>query len=327
MATVIRLDFDDYEDADYIAIAAYTAMCHEGSLSLALTTTCERSEGFTPTSQRTISISTCSSPDNTSDSLLSGSGEDSIASWSSYGRENEERYYPDDNPRIVDGLSPTPSYSLGMSCGTGIDLLQRAFSRGGSNFLTEHFWNEMNNLLVQWIEKVCSSSYERNAVILYTLNCWEILTKTCTTCRRQPSSLRRLIKFTLVDTIKFLDLLMLRGYDEVSTLLTNFVVAVLHHHLKKNGKMSEMNPKWVQSREMLRLVCKYSTNIEALFEIVHAVLEIQSRLLDEMTCDRFDRQVNLLSYQLTQINDLVMEANQRIIACQQIKPKSYQDRF
>ncbi|KAJ1358987.1 hypothetical protein KIN20_017575 [Parelaphostrongylus tenuis] len=84
--------------------------------------------------------------------------------------------------------------------------------------------------------------------------------------------------------------------------------------------MNEMNPKWFQSREMLRLVCKCSTNIEALLEIVQAVLEIQSRLLDDMTCDRFDRQVNLLSYQFTQISDLVMEANQRINACQQIRP-------
>ncbi|KAJ1358986.1 hypothetical protein KIN20_017574, partial [Parelaphostrongylus tenuis] len=91
MAAVIRLDVDDHEDADYIAIAAYTTMFHEDTVSLALTTTCERSEGFTPNSQRTISISSSNSPDSTIDSLLrSGSGEDSIASWSSYGRENEE---------------------------------------------------------------------------------------------------------------------------------------------------------------------------------------------------------------------------------------------
>ncbi|KAJ1359032.1 hypothetical protein KIN20_017641, partial [Parelaphostrongylus tenuis] len=234
-----------------------------------------------------------------------------------------QQYSPDDNLRIVDGLSPTPPYSLSMPCDDGGDLLQRAFSKNGSNFLTEDFWNEMNDLLVQWIEKVCSSSYERNAVTSYTLNCWRILTKTCSTYRRLTPNVRRLIKFNLVDTIRFLELLMLHGYDEVSSLLTNFVVVVLHRHLKKNGKMNEMNPKWVQSREMLRLVCKCSTNIEALLEIVQAVLEIQSRLLDDMTCDRFDRQVNLLSYQLTQMSDLVMEANQRIIACQQIRPESY----
>ncbi|KAJ1358978.1 hypothetical protein KIN20_017565 [Parelaphostrongylus tenuis] len=210
-----------------------------------------------------------------------------------------------------------------MPCDTGGDLLQRAFSKNGNSFLTEDFWNEMNDLLVQWIEKACSSSYERNAVTSYTLNCWKILTKTCSTCRRLPPNLRRLIKFNLVDTVRFLELLMLHGYDEVSSLLTNFVVVVLHHHLKKRGKMNEMNLKWVQSREMLRLVCRSMTNIEALLEIVHALLEIQSRLLYDMTCDRFDRQVNLLSYQLTQISDLVMKANQRIIACQQIRPESY----
>uniref|UniRef100_A0A0K0DEH8 NR LBD domain-containing protein n=1 Tax=Angiostrongylus cantonensis TaxID=6313 RepID=A0A0K0DEH8_ANGCA len=187
-------------------------------------------------------------------------------------------YFPENDLDIINERSSRPE-NLSVLCDSSINLLQRAFSRNDRNVMSERFWVEMRDLQLQWIEKICTSSFERTAATSYTLECWAILTKFFSMFRKRPPGVDRFIQFYVLDAIKFLELLALRGCDEVSNLLTKFVVAVIGRYIKKPERMNEMNPIWIQSREMLRIVCQSPTNVEALLQIIVALDEMEAELV------------------------------------------------
>ncbi|VDM56957.1 unnamed protein product [Angiostrongylus costaricensis] len=198
-----------------------------------------------------------------------------------------------------------------------IIVLERAFTPAANNVTSERFWIEMHDLQVQWIQLILTSSLNRRIVTLYTLACWKVLMKVFSMFRKRPKGFDESIQFYIIDSIKFLELLTLRGYREVSNLLTKFVITVIGRYLKKPGRMNEMSQTWTQSREMLRIVCQTPTNFDAVLEIIVAVDEMKLEFLKVMTCDREERNVEFICYATEQINDLVIRATQRLQQCRQ----------
>uniref|UniRef100_A0A0K0CZF6 DUF4704 domain-containing protein n=1 Tax=Angiostrongylus cantonensis TaxID=6313 RepID=A0A0K0CZF6_ANGCA len=124
-----------------------------------------------------------------------------------------------------------------------------------------------------------TSSFNRSAATLYTLECWRVLMKVFSMFRKRPKGFDESIQFYVVDAIKFLEFLTLRGYHEVSNLLTKFVITVIGRYLRKPEKMNETSQTWIQSRVMLRIVCQTPTNFDTVLEIIVAVDEMKSELV------------------------------------------------
>ncbi|VDM55341.1 unnamed protein product [Angiostrongylus costaricensis] len=106
------------------------------------------------------------------------SGESSLMTRHSNGPANEQGqcYFLEGDLDIINERPARPA-NQSVLCDSSINLLQRAFSRNGRNVMSERFWIDMRDLQLQWIEKICTSSFERTAATSYTLECWTILTK------------------------------------------------------------------------------------------------------------------------------------------------------
>ncbi|RCN33135.1 hypothetical protein ANCCAN_21036, partial [Ancylostoma caninum] len=94
---------------------------------------------------------------------------------------------------------------------------------------------------------VQSSSFSRPAVVAHALESWKLLTKTYSYLR------------------------------EVSTLMVEFVSGVLGSYLKKPRYMCELSQAWVQSREVLRLICQTPSTSDILSSLLTTVDELKMR--------------------------------------------------
>ncbi|EYC30228.1 hypothetical protein Y032_0005g2524 [Ancylostoma ceylanicum] len=176
--------------------------------------------------------------------------------------------------------------------------------------------------MFDWIYRfrnVQSSSFSRSAAVAHALESWKLLTKTYSYLRSRPIELQNSVQLYLVNAVKLLDFLIQRGYNEVSTLMVEFLNGVLGTYLKKPRLMCESSQAWVQSREVLRLVCQTPSNSDTLSALLTAIDELKMRYLNTMTSSATERDDDFIAYAVDQISDLGNRVTQRLLQCHRKK--------
>ncbi|KAK6013110.1 hypothetical protein OSTOST_21634, partial [Ostertagia ostertagi] len=78
------------------------------------------------------------------------------------------------------------------------------------------------------------------------------------------------------NAIKLVEYLTVRGY-EVSALLPEFILCVIGVYLKRPRHLNEFDRSWLQSREILRMVCEIPWNIDTLMAVLSSIGEAKLR--------------------------------------------------
>ncbi|KJH52780.1 hypothetical protein DICVIV_00987 [Dictyocaulus viviparus] len=151
---------------------------------------------------------------------------------------------------------------------------RRIIPTNNKDFKSVEFWNEMHELQGQWIQKICTSAFPRCEAINYSEECWDFLTKVYSMFRNRPLELQQSIQLYICDAIKIVEFLTMRGCDEVSNSLSKFVLTVFRRYLKNRKNLNELNQGWVQSREIMRIVCQSPTVVDILLGLIAAINEI-----------------------------------------------------
>uniref|UniRef100_A0A1I7XCA9 Importin N-terminal domain-containing protein n=1 Tax=Heterorhabditis bacteriophora TaxID=37862 RepID=A0A1I7XCA9_HETBA len=112
--------------------------------------------------------------------------------------------------------------------------------------------------------------------------------------------------------VKLYEFLTMRGCEEVSTLLMEFVNIVISRYLTMPHHMNEMSRTWVQSREILRIVCSSPSDPDILLTLLATILDIKLKFVQTWTGDRVDRNMLFVCYALDQMDDFVRRVNQRV---------------
>ncbi|KHJ88909.1 hypothetical protein OESDEN_11286, partial [Oesophagostomum dentatum] len=180
---------------------------------------------------------------------------------------------------------------------------------------------ELNGIkyLTDFFRKVITRSFSRPAVVAYVLECWKTLTKIYSSLRSRPVELQSVIYQYLVNAVKLLEFLIHRGYSEVRTLMNEFINKVLGSYLRKPGHMCELCPAWVQSREVLRIVCETPTCIDVLFGLWATVANLNAAFLKTVTADVASRDISFAAYAMDQMSDFMNRINQRMQQLQRKK--------
>ncbi|VDO28393.1 unnamed protein product [Haemonchus placei] len=85
------------------------------------------------------------------------------------------------------------------------------------------------------------------------------------------------LKLFVSNAIMLSDFLTVRGYKEVPTLLSQFVLHVVGVYMKKPKHLNELSRSWTQSREILRMVCEVPSNVDTLLSILATLKEANLR--------------------------------------------------
>ncbi|KAJ1345549.1 hypothetical protein KIN20_000110 [Parelaphostrongylus tenuis] len=275
---------------EFTLLALHALVYYRGAASLPMTAA-SASQQTTSLSQQSLTASRSSARDSP-DLFLSG--ESLIAARNTSGQENEQS-------------------GLREAC---INFFQRASLRKDRSFLTVRFWNEMHDFQMRWIEKVFTSSFQRTAATSYCRDCWGILLKVYRKFQILRVDLQYSIQFYAADAIKFLEFLTRRGCNEVSKILSKFIITVVSRFLRKRNKMSEANQTWIQSREMLRLVCQSPTIASILLDIIVDVDKMKAEFKTKMTSASVIDDMEFICYVIEQMNDLVRKATERLYQCE-----------
>ncbi|CAJ0600921.1 unnamed protein product [Cylicocyclus nassatus] len=147
------------------------------------------------------------------------------------------------------------------------------------------FWEKMFELQSQWIQKILSSSYSRSAFAAQVLECWKMLMKAYSSLSSRPVDLQKCLQLYVVDAVKLLEHGVQRGYSEVATLMVEFINVVVSAFLKNSRHLSEFSSCWIQTREILRIICETPTNMNVLCGLSTTIDELKLNYLKKRATD------------------------------------------
>ncbi|VDM81083.1 unnamed protein product [Strongylus vulgaris] len=140
----------------------------------------------------------------------------------------------------------------------------------------------------------------------------------------RPIDLQKCLQLYVVDAVKLLECLIQRGYDvgysfrEVSTLMIEFINTVMRTFLKNPKNMCDFSQAWLQTKEVLRIICETPTSVEVLCALLTTIQELSLRYLKTRAEDAV-QDTESISYAINQMCDLSNRINQRMQQCQRRK--------
>ncbi|XGW29968.1 hypothetical protein V3C99_009190 [Haemonchus contortus] len=174
---------------------------------------------------------------------------------------------------------------------------------------------EMDMWQKNWIENVRSSDFSGEAAVSHIVHTWKSLSKTYSTLSGRSSDMQESLKLFVSNAIMLTDLLTVRGYKEVPTLISQFVLHVIGVYMKKPKHLYDLSLPWKQSREILRMVCEIPTNVDTLLSILATLKEANLRFLKTLTSDCIDRDDSFVNLVVSEMNDLesrVLRRNEQL---------------
>ncbi|VDM75122.1 unnamed protein product [Strongylus vulgaris] len=134
----------------------------------------------------------------------------------------------------------------------------------------------------------------------------------------RPIDLQKCLQLYVVDAVKLLECLIQRGYDEVSTLMIEFINTVMRTFLRNPKNMCDFSPAWLQTKEVLRIICETPTSVDVLCALLTTIQELSLRYLKTRAEDAI-QDTEFISYAVNQMCDLSNHINQRMQQCQRRK--------